>query len=896
MATEDGGQPSLPAEAPQRTGTRGLSSGEARERLQTCGRNQLPEPPLPGLLTIFLRQFLSPFIYILLAAAVVSWALSQMANAVFIMAVLLLNAVIGTIQEFSAQRSAAALRNMVRGVAHVIRDGVAERIDVEELVPGDLVLLSSGDKVPADLLLETSDSLSVDESMLTGESLATTKNAHAKVADDASLADRFNQCFAGSTVTHGRAQGVVTATGLETELGHIADHVLGRESADPPLLIRIRLFTYQMAGAIGIAILLLVALMLFRGGYGAEGMILMAIGLAVSAIPEGLPAALTVALAIGMRRMAAHKVIIRKLVAVEALGSCTFICSDKTGTLTVNELTVRQAVLPDGASFEVTGEGVAPGGAVLGDDPELLRDLCITGLLANESHLDYAGGEWVSNGDIVDVAFLILAKKLGLSLSEIRAQRAQLELIPYESERALSGSLNVGEEHAFILHVKGSPEKLLGLCTRMRTRNGDVAVDRALIDGQIEHLAGKGYRLIALARRQAEERGALEQLGEMTFLGLVAMIDPVRPEAREAIRRCRRGGIEVAMVTGDHPATAGAIARELELDDGNDLVVTGSMIKEATAQGEAALDALILPARVFARIEPTQKEQIVDSLMRNGHFVAVTGDGVNDAPAMRRANAGVAMGKRGTDVARETADLIIADDNFASIVDGIEQGRIVYNNIRKVIALLAATGFSALLLFFLTVFAGLPMPLIAVQLLWLNLVANGLQDVALAFEPAEGNELEQSPRSPREPIFEKHIIEHVLVSGSTMGALAFATFAWLLHSGSDVTDARNATLMLMVLFGNIHALSSRSETQSLFRMPVLSNPFLILAVPFAQGVHIAAMYVPGISDVLALSPVTLVQWLMLLGVALVLLLVEEMHKWSLRRRKSAVSAAAGSDS
>jgi P-type Ca2+ transporter type 2C len=562
--------------------------------------------------------------------------------------------VIGTVQEFSAQRSAAALRNMVRGVAHVIRDGVAGRIDVEELVPGDLVLLSSGDKVPADIHLETSDSLSVDESMLTGESLATTKNASAAVAHDAPLADRFDYCFAGSTVTHGRAQGVVTATGLETELGHIADHVLGRESAEPPLLIRIRLFTYQMAGAIGVAILLLVALMLFRGGYGTEGIILMTIGLAVSTIPEGLPAALTVALAIGMRRMAAQKVIIRKLVAVEALGSCTFICSDKTGTLTVNELTVRRAVLPDRAAFEFTGEGVAPGGTVLGDDSEPLRDLCITGLLANESHLDYSGGQWVSNGDIVDVAFLILAKKLGLSLSEIRAQRAQLELIPYESERALSGSLNVGKEYPFVLHVKGSPEKLLSICTRMRTRDGDIPVDRALIEGQIEHLAGEGYRLIALARRQAEERGALEQLGEMTFLGLVAMIDPVRPEVQEAIRRCRRGGIEVAMVTGDHPATAMAIARELGLDGGSDRVVTGSMIKQATADGETALDTLIRPARVFARIEPTQKEQIVDSLMRNGDFVAVTGDGVNDAPAMRQANAGVAMGKRGTDVARET--------------------------------------------------------------------------------------------------------------------------------------------------------------------------------------------------------------------------------------------------
>ncbi len=870
---------------PFQSQAQGLASAEAERRLEEYGPNKLPEPPLPGPAAIFFRQFLSPFIYILLIAAIVSYFLGQLPNAVFIMAVLLLNAVIGTIQEYSAQRSASALRNMVRGEAHVIRDGTARRIDIEALVPGDLVLLSSGDKVPADIRLETSHNLSVNESLLTGESLAVTKNAQAQVPEGAPLAERFNQCFAGTTVTHGRGQGVVAATGLDTQLGHIAHSVSDTESAEAPLIIRIRRFTYQMAAAIAIAILLLVGLMLVRGGYGTEGMMLMAIGLAVSTIPEGLPAALTVALAIGMRRMAQHSVIIRRLVAVEALGSCTFICSDKTGTLTVNDLTIRRAVLPDGSSYEITGEGVAPGGQVIGEDPSRLEELCITGLLANESHLDYSGGEWVSDGDIVDVAFLVLAKKLGLSLSEIRERRARLDLIPYESERAFSGSLNKSDGHAhYVLHVKGSPEKLLNMCSHMGTPDGDVPLDRAAIEAEFEDLASRGYRMIALARRHADDETAIEQLGEMTFLGMVAMIDPVRPEARTAVQRCRQGGIQVAMITGDHPATSRAIAMELGLCREDDPVVTGAMISEATNKGTRALDEMIRTSRVFARIEPTQKEQIVDSLIRNGHFVAVTGDGVNDAPAMRHANAGIAMGKRGTDVAKETADLIITDDNFASIVDGIEQGRIVYNNIRKVIGLLTATGFSALLLFFLTVFAGLPMPMIAVQLLWLNLVANGLQDVALAFEPGEGGELDQRPRNPHEPIFEKHIIQHVLITGTTMGVLAFATYAYLMHNGSDVVDARNLTLMLMVLFGNIHALSSRSETRSLFQIRFFSNPFLVLAVPFAQLVHIGAMYVPGISDVLALRPISLEQWSVLLAVALLLFMIEELHKFWLRRQ------------
>jgi calcium-translocating P-type ATPase len=860
----------------------GLSADEAARRLAQYGPNRLPEPPMPGPVNIFFRQFLSPFIYILLIAAIASLLLSQIPNAVFIFAVLLLNASIGTAQEYSAQRTAAALRDMTRGEARVIRDGLPKRIDAEEVVVGDVILLSSGDKVAADVTLDTSFSLSIDESLMTGESTAVTKNAAADVPQDAPLADRFNQCFAGTIVTHGRGRGTVTAIALDTELGQIAHRVTAERLSEPPLMIRIRRFTYQVAAAILVGIALLVGIMLVRGGYDTEGMVMMAIGLAVSTIPEGLPAALTVALAIGMRRMAHHNVIIRKLVAVEALGSCTFICSDKTGTLTVNELTIRKAVLPDGSTYTITGEGVAPGGEILGEPLESLRGLCLTGLLANESHLDYSGGEWVSDGDIVDVAFLVFAKKLGLSLTEQRSNHRQLDLIPYESERALCGSLNLELDSPF-LHVKGSPEKLLELCEWMEGPEGRVPIDKAHIEEQSEALAAAGHRVLALAHRHASDGSASHQLGQMTFLGMVGMIDPVRPEAKSAIERCRRGGIHVAMVTGDHPTTARSIALELGLCGKGDAIVTGNMIRDAAAKGEEAVDRLARGARVFARVEPRQKEQIVDSLMRRGHFVAVTGDGVNDAPAMRRANAGIAMGKRGTDVAKETADLIITDDNFASIVDGIDQGRIVYNNIRKVIALLVATGFSALLLFFCTAFVGLPMPMTAVQLLWLNLVANGLQDVALAFEPKEGGELTRPPRKPSEPIFESHIIQHVVVTGTVMGVLAFAVYAFLMNTGMAVEGSRNLTLMLMVIFGNIHALSSRSEFRSLFAIRFFANPFLVLAVPFAQCIHIGAMYTPGISNVLELNPISIGQWLILVAVAMVLLLTEELHKWWLRR-------------
>lgn len=861
----------------------GLSHTEVTERLNKFGPNRLPEAHYPGVLELFLRQFLSPFIYILLIAAVLSFLFQQIPSGIFICAVLLLNAVIGTVQEFSAQKAAAALKDMVKGEAHVIREGQHLKVNAEELVPDDLVSLNSGDKVPADISLLSSDELTIDESMLTGESLAVIKDAGAEVDDQLPLADQLNQCFAGTIITRGRGLGLVTQTGGNTQIGQIAHEVTAAGDFDAPLMIRIRKFTYQIAGAILASIFILVLLMIVKGTYNFEEIVMMSIGLAVSTIPEGLPAALTVALAIGMQRMAKHDVIIRKLIAVEALGSCTFICSDKTGTLTVNELTIREVLLPDGSSYQVTGEGIAPGGEIVGGDFKDLGKLCTAGLLANESSLNYAGKEWFANGDIVDVAFLILSKKLGLSLSSIRNEQKEIDTIPYESERAFSASLNQNGDHNS-LYVKGSPEKVLALSTRMLNGEEVCPVDHNLIESQFENMASKGYRVLALAYKNTESDNARDELNELIFLGLVGMIDPVRPEALKAIKRCQQGGIQVAMVTGDHPVTARVIATELGICKQGDPVISGSELHQASQSGDRAIDDLVSPARVFARIDPQQKEMIVESLKRQGHYVAVTGDGVNDAPAMRHAHAGVAMGKRGTDVAKETAELIITDDNFASIVDGIEQGRIVYANIRKVIALLVATGFSALLLFFLTVFTGLPMPMIAVQLLWLNLVANGLQDVALAFEPAEGGELERPPRDPEEPVFDKHIIQHVLVIGGVMGILAFLVFQYLINNGSDIEHARNLTLMQMVLFGNIHAFCSRSEIRSVFSIRFFSNPFLMLAIPIAQCIHISAMYLPGISDVLQLQPITLHEWLVLAGISLVLLIVEELHKYYLRRQ------------
>ena len=861
----------------------GLDPAEAAARLTRHGPNELPRPRPPGLATVFLRQFASPLIYVLLAAAVLSLAIEEWSDATFIFAVLFINAVIGTAQEYSAQRAASALQALVADQCRVLRAGESYVIDARELVPGDVLLLESGDRVPADGRLFQAHDLEADESQLTGESLPVTKDAAAVLAPETPLGDRRNMVYAGSLVLRGRAQAVVVHTGLDTELGRIASAVVGEAAAEAPLLVRMRRFTHWVAAAVGVAALVLAAVSLARGMPLSE-VFLLAVALAVSAIPEGLPVALTVALAISMRRMARRHVIVRRLLAVEALGSCTFIATDKTGTLTVNQLTVRRIGLPDGRVWEVTGEGLAPEGRVLtsrgepdADEERLLRRIALAAVLPNEGFLGQRDGHWVAGGDTVDVALLVLAHKVGVVREEALNANPELGLIPFESERLYAASLNRTPEGAQVF-VKGAVERLLPMCTRMATPAGDEPLDRARVEAQVLALARDGYRVLALAAGDWPPGTPFEEarLGGLTFLGLLAMLDPLRPEAKAAVAACREAGIEVAMVTGDHPATALAIARELDLAREPAQVVTGVQLRRLGTGPE--LERVVLGARVFARVEPRQKLDIVHVLERAGHFVAVTGDGANDAPALRAAEVGVAMGKSGTDVARESADLIITDDNFASIVAGIEEGRIAYGNVRKVIYLLVSTGAAEIVLFGLALFTGLPLPLVAVQLLWLNLVTNGIQDVALAFEPGEGQELRRPPRPPREPIFDRLMLERLAAGALAIGVPAFLLFQYLLAQGYSVGEARNGTLLLMVLFENIHVFNCRSETRSVFRHSPLRNPLLLAGTLAAQGVHIGAMYTPGLSDVLGVQPVSPGHWLQLLAIALVVLAVMELHK------------------
>lgn len=866
-----------------KTTEQGLDKPEALARAEIYGVNILPTSKSPTLIQLFLHQFLNPLIYILLAAAVVTILLGDYTDAIFIGLVLFVNAIIGTMQEFGAEKSAQALRLMAPSICTVERKGHVFEVNAETLVPGDMVLLESGRKVPADLRLVSSHLLEIDESLLTGESIAVSKDHNLILSEETVLADRKNMVFTGSLVTKGRAKGIVTSIALKTELGKIADSLISGESAKPPLLIRMEKFTRNIAIVL-ILISFVMAMILLARGHSWHDVLMFSVALSVAAIPEGLPVAMTIALAIASKKMAKRNVIVRRLPAVEALGSCTFIATDKTGTLTVNKQTIQKISFSRMPPIMIEGTGIEPNGEVIYHKDinhksqfDMLSSLALAGVLCNESHLVNEDGKIDPQGDSVDLAFLVLAYKNKMDPKEIRGRYKLIDQIPYEPENQYAATLHVANEDQFI-SVKGALEKILPMCYSMLTTEGDKEIDHDLIMALADELANSGYRVLALAKKSLDNNeGSLShQLKELTFLGLVGMIDPLRAEAKEAIHSCHEAGIDVAMVTGDHPKTAFAIAKILDLAIDPHAVVTGAKLNATTGHEEKS--KLIENARVFARVEPQQKLEIVKYLLENGRFVAVTGDGANDAPALKAANVGIAMGKSGTDIAKETSDLIITDDRFASIVAGIEEGRIAYNNIRKVIYLLISTGAAEILLFTLSLIYNMPLPLTAVQILWLNLVTNGIQDVGLAFEPGEGDELKIKPRRHDEPIFDRLMFERIGLSALIMGGVSFFYFKHLIDTGMSEVSARNMTLLLMVLFENFMVANCRSETKSTFSMNPLRNRILFFGTIISQLVHIGALYTPYLKDVLGVSPVSLSDWMMLFVLGLSVLLVIEVYK------------------
>ena len=829
----------------------GLHSAVAQARLARDGPNSLREPRRPRPLRILLRQLRSPLVYVLLAAALLSLLLGHLTDAGFIGFVLCVNSGLGAWQEWNAEQQSQALQGLLRIRATVVRDGVTREVDAAELVQGDVVALESGQYVPADLRLLVSHGLEINEALLTGESLPATKDAGQLADERAPPSERPNCAFAATLVLRGRAHGIVTATGAATEVGQLAESMSTVDAGKPPLLARMERFSRTIAIVVLLAAVLIATVAVLIHHHEPFTMFTFGVALAVSAIPEGLPVAVTVALAIAARRMAARGAIVRQLPAVEGLGSCSLIASDKTGTLTCNELTVRQLDTADGSRWRVTGAGYRPTGAIepSGDArprataPAFLLEALRVAAACNEAELTQHDGAWLARGDATDLALLAFAGKGGLDRTALLRERPLVHRIAYEPELRFAATYHRHEGRTWIA-VKGAPERVLAMCRL------DAWQRRAELDA-VESMARCGMRILALASGYADEPpdsgSPPPRPGSLEFRGLVGLVDPLREGAAEAVRRCADAGIRVVMITGDHPLTALAIARELGIANDESEVVQGAQLAAATPeQLQAALDS----ARVFARATPEQKLALVSAAQASGHFVAVTGDGVNDAPALRRANIGIAMGRGGTDVARQAADLVLSDDNFSTIVAGVEEGRIAYQNIRNVVYLLTAAGTAEVLTVGIAVLAGLPLPLLPVQLLWLNLVTNGIQDVGLAFERGRGDELRHPPRPAREPIFNALMLRRGLLAGRLDVRAQPRTVRVPARAGWPIEQVRNSLLLLMVLMQNIDAINARSETVSVLRLPLRNNPLLLVGVCVALGLHVAAMYWPWLQGII----------------------------------------------
>ncbi|HUF92661.1 MAG TPA: HAD-IC family P-type ATPase [Candidatus Limnocylindria bacterium] len=878
-------------------GARGLARAEVAARLARHGPNQLEETPPTSVWALLLHQFTSPLIYILLVAAVVTLALREYADAIVIAAVLALNAVIGFMQERKAEMSVRSLMHLVAPHARVIREGREWDVESRDLVPGDLVLLESGGRVPADLRLVSATALLVDESLFTGESVPVTKTTATLDREDLVVGDRTNMTYAGSVVASGRGRGYVVATGGTTELGAIAHQVRTGERAETPLQHRMTRFSHVVGIVVVVAAVAALALGVARGEALAD-MFIVAVALAVSAIPEGLPVVFTITLALGVRRMARRNAIIRRLPAVETLGSTTVIGSDKTGTLTENRMTV-QKIWAGGRTFTVTETGPRSADAVQegGGPVEVARErplylTLLAGVLTNEAGLVPTGEGFDTQGDPTEAALLVAAARLGVDPAAARARYDVHAEIPFEPERQYSASLRVsGDEH--VVFVKGAPERVLRMCTRLLTAEGPVDLDPDRVLEAAGALASEGLRLLGMATgvwTPAPDAGRPHEPAGLTFVGLQGSMDPPRAGVREAIAGCQESGIRVVMITGDHVATARAIGEQLGIGSREAPALSGA---ELGAMDDAALRARVPEVAIYARVAPEHKLRVVQALQSQGEVVAVTGDGVNDAPALKAAEIGIAMGRSGTDVAREASDMVLADDNFASIYAAVQEGRITFDNLRKVTFFLISTGAAEVLAILTALLVQWPLPFLPAQILWLNLVTNGLQDVALAFEPGEPGVLQRPPRSRDEGVISRLLWERTLLAGVVMAAGTLLLFWWELSESGEVGRAQTVALTTMVLFQVFHVGNCRSERRSLFALSPWSNPFLFAATAAALLVHVAALYLPPTQLLLRVEPLDAGAWIRMTLVASTILIAVEAHKLLRRRRGAADKAARG---
>ncbi|MDP1637400.1 MAG: HAD-IC family P-type ATPase [Candidatus Nitrotoga sp.] len=867
------------------TNAEGLSAAEAARRLEAVGPNRLPTPPKEGLLKRFFKHFHDLLIYILIAAAAVTAVLGHWIDTSVILAVVLVNAVIGFIQEGKAEQALEGIRKMLSAHAHARRDGAWSEIEAEALAPGDIVRLKSGDRVPADLRLIETTELRIEESALTGESVPSDKNTEA-AADDG-IGDRHGMAYSGTMVAAGRGVGVVTATGAATEIGRISKMIGEVETLATPLTRQMNHF----GKVLSVVIVGLAALMFAIGwllhDFTIDELFLAAIGFAVAAIPEGLPAILTITLALGVQRMAGRNAITRRLNAVETLGSVTVICSDKTGTLTRNEMTGRHVVTRAGR-YDVAGTGYAPQGEITRDGAEVtldghddLRVLIEVMAVANDSHVKEEDGEWRLTGEPTEGALRTLAHKAGFEIEGYE----RLASLPFESENKFMATLERLPGGGARILLKGAPDRLLERCGQQRGADGaSEPLDSGFWEGQIEVLSSEGLRVLAAAAHDVDEgKGelTLDDLGEdMVFLGLVGIIDPPRPEAIAAIKACHTAGIRVKMITGDHAGTARAIGREMGIGDGAH-ATTGAEIEAAS---DEVLQQIAHDNDIFARTSPEHKLRLVKALQARGEVVAMTGDGVNDAPALKRADVGVAMGIKGTEATKEAADIVLADDNFSSIERAVEEGRTIYDNLKKAILFILPTNGAQGLVILAAVVFGLVLPLTPVQILWVNMIVAVTLALALAFEPPEPGVMSRPPRDPNAALLDRAFLWRITFVSLLIGGATLAVFEVELALDMPLDVARTLAVNTLVIAQAFYLFNCRFLSASSLRLGLLfSNRAAWLAVVVLVGLQMLFVYAPFMHRWFGTAPLEARHWLVPLAIGLAVFLLIEAEKALLSR-------------
>ena len=852
----------------------GLSTKEVEKRQNKYGLNYVQYKKEKSIISIFFNSFKDSIIIILLISSVLSFFAGEKIDALAILLIVLIDIIIGTFEEYNAIKSSKALQSLIHINSKVLRDKREITIDSKELVPGDIVFLDTGDSIPADLRIIESNNLCVDESVLTGESIYVEKD-NKTIKKNSRMCERKNTLYMGTSVMKGNCIGVVISTGQNTEIGNIASIVDQTVEEETPLTARVNIFSKQISTLI-ISLSIVISSVLFMKGYKGSQIFMCVVALAVSAMPEGLPLAFTMALTIGSKRMLKKNVVVKGLNSVEALGSCTVIASDKTGTLTVNEQTAKKIVLPNGEIFDVEGSGFDPKGDIIpvGDAKlDNLKNIIKCTYLNNDAILEKEKSNWIGVGDSIDIAFLSLGMKYGIDVSKIE----KIEACPYECEKRFS-SLIFKDSRKKIYTIKGSIEVVLSLCSSMIVNNKKVRISKKKILEQNEKLASEGYRVIAVASCDVDKDFDKTKIKGLSFLGLVAFIDPIRSGVKKSIDKCRNAGIKVVMITGDHPMTAFSIAKDLNLADYPNDIATGEDLDIVYEKGEIEFDNFVRNKTVFSRVTPIQKLKIVESFKRQGEFIAVTGDGVNDAPALKAANIGIAMGS-GTDVAKEVSSMIIIDDDFSTIVSGIEEGRVAYSNIRKITYLLLSCGMSEILFFILSILFNMPIPLLAIQLLWVNIVTDGLQDLSLSFEKKEKNIMKERPRNPGDSLFDMELVQETIFSGLFIGLCVFALWFYLINILKlNVNFSRTCILVYMVFIQNIHVFNCKSEKNSLLNINPFKNVFIIFSVISAIILQIIFIKVPSLSVFLQVQNIETTIIFALFIMSIPILLIMELYK------------------